>query len=83
MAKYKKKPVIIEAIQWTGENNKEIEDFLGENLYGYSDSLDHNKLMYIKTLEGTIVASINDYIIMGVHGEFYPCKPDIFQETYE
>lgn len=39
--------------------------------------------MYIKTLEGVYIARVGDYIVKGVHGEFYPCKPDIFEETYE
>lgn len=80
--KYRKKPVVIEAVQYTGDNMKEImtfaansareieEDFLGEHIT-------------IKTLEGDMKAEKNDYIIKGVKGEFYPCKPDIFKQTYE
>lgn len=96
--KYRKKPVVIDAIQWTGENKREISDFLtngncpGE--YIASDfpiipdnfCIDHWKVpgeLVIKTLEGEHLANIGDYIIKGVHGEFYPCKPDIFRETYE
>ena len=89
--KYVKKPVVIEAVQWTGHNDSEIEDFVGESFVGIGDNLVaykpkseqyKSKLMYIETLEGTMTASVNDYIIKGVHGEFYPCKPDIFDETY-
>lgn len=94
MGLYKKKPVVIEAIQWTGQNHREMFDFLtnykltnefmstnGDNFY-----IDHSKVeggLVIKTLEGEHIASIGDYIIKGVKGEFYPCKPDIFADTYE
>lgn len=90
--KYRKKPVEIEAIKWTGKNDLEIENFLGEYLEGYGDNLVKyypsteqykSKLMYIRTLEGIITASVGDYIIQGVDGEFYPCKPDIFEKTYD
>ena len=88
--KYRKKPIVVEAIQWTGLNLEEIKTFVGEDLV-YSivdDAWQVNKgkpfvLMYIKTLEGKLFCSKEDYIIKGVHGEFYPCKPDIFKETYE
>lgn len=88
--KYRKKSVVIEAIQWTGMNDAEIEDFVGDALVGYklvihySKSAQYNsKHIYIKTLEGTMTASVQDYIIRGVNGEFYPCKPDVFEKTYE
>lgn len=74
--KYRKKPVTIEAVRWTGDNRKEIYDFC-------SDAYTANCSLYIKTLEGVHIAREGDYIIKGVHGEFYPCKPDIFEETYE
>lgn len=88
--KYKKKPVIIDAIQWTGGNMVEIADFakgfakFDEIRQGDSE----NKIpaeydLSIQTLEGTMQASRGDYIIKGVNGEFYPCKPDIFEKTYE
>lgn len=90
--KYRKKPVVIDAIQWTGKNHREMWDFLtgrtndymsasGDNFY-----IDHSKIkggLVIKTLEGEHHASIGDYIIKGVKGECYPCKPDIFEITYE
>ena len=78
--KYRKKPVVIEAIQWTGNNHIEVAEFMfGANVYinipkGYVE---------IETLEGKMYADVNDYIIKGVKGEFYPCKPDIFEQTYE
>lgn len=90
--KYRKKPVVIEAMQWDGSNHRGMFDFLdgsfrshmatnGTNFY-----IDHAKVaggLVIKTLEGEHLASIGDYIIKGVKGEFYPCKPDIFEQTYE
>ena len=89
MAKYRKKPVEIEAIQWTG-NITEIIQFCGNKCFYNINDIDwtvekgkpHGKLI-IHTLEGDMVASRNDYIIKGVNGEFYPCKPDIFEKTYE
>ena len=75
--KYRKKPVIIEAIQWTGKNLSEIDDFIGETVENKGTTL------VIHTLEGDMEASIGDYIIKGVNGEFYPCKPNIFAKTYE
>lgn len=94
MGFYQKKPVIIKAIQWTGKNHRELFDFLtnyekvNEFMYNSGDNfyIDHSKVeggLVIKTLEGEHIASIGDFIIRGVKGEFYPCKPDIFMETYE
>lgn len=92
MKKYRKKPVVIEAVQWTGQNHREMNDFLGGKpdeymaAYGNNFRIDHNKVeggLIIITLEGEHIATINDYIIKGVKGEFYPCKPDIFEQTYE
>lgn len=85
MAKYKKKPVVIEAIQYTGslESIKQVIDFIGyipEIIEGCETK---HKFLKIKTLEGEHIASEGDYIIKGVKGEFYPCKPDIFEATYE
>ncbi len=90
--KYKKKPVIIEAIQWTGKNHREMYDFITNDVDGYirpnGDNfyIDHDKVnggLVIKTLEGEHIASIGDFIIKGIKGEFYPCKPGIFEDTYE
>lgn len=75
--KYKKKPVIIEAIQWTGENLSEIDKFTQAKVKN------HGLVLIIPTLEGDMYASLGDYIIKGVNGEFYPCKPSIFAKTYE
>lgn len=80
MAKYRKKPVVIEAIQWTGTNEVEIQKFCG-GAVGFK--LFSPIIPYFKTLEGDLNASKGDWIIKGVAGEFYPCKPDIFAATYE
>ena len=88
--KYRKKPVVIEALQWTGTNLEEIKSFVGEQLeYDINDTAwEVGKaapyvLMKIHTLEGDMEASVGDYIIKGVNNEFYPCKPDVFAKTYE
>lgn len=84
--KFKKKPVIIEAVQWTGDNVSEILDFVGHLDIRMTNHTKNNIEvcdLYINTLEGSIHASEGDWIIKGVHDEFYPCKPDIFEETYE
>ena len=75
--KYRKKPVVIEAIQWAGNNLSEIDNFIGRTVNNKETTL------VIHTLEGDMEPSIGDYIIKGVNGEFYPCKPDIFDKTYE
>ena len=75
--KYRKKPVVIEAVQWVGNNLSDIETFIGRNVKNKETTI------VIRTLEGDMEASIGDYIIKGVNGEFYPCKPDIFDKTYE
>ena len=77
MAKYRKKPVEVDAIQWTGDNFGELTDFM-HDAYGVD-----GKKITITTLEGIMTADIGDWIIKGVKGEFYPCKPDIFEQTYE
>ena len=77
MKKYRKKPVIIEAVQYTGPNFDEIEAFVK------GDAEFRDGKLLIATLEGPLNASPQDWIIKGVKGEFYPCKPDIFAATYE
>ena len=74
---FKKKPVIIEAVQFTGDNVDFIKEFTN-----YNSSICNSELN-IHTLEGNMIASVGDWIIKGVKGEFYPCKPDIFESTYE
>lgn len=83
--KFRKKPVVIEAVQWTGDNGEEINNFCG-NYAKFATSHLGNVVFYglgIETLEGFMEASTGDYIIKGVNGEFYPCKPDVFAKTYE
>lgn len=79
MAKYRKKPVVIEAVQWTGQNVSDICKFTERDV----NHLIAGGQLYIATLEGVHRASVGDFIIKGVKGEFYPCKPDIFAQTYE
>jgi hypothetical protein len=87
--KFRKKPVVIEAVQWTGDNLIEVIRHTGQNASAshykweeYEDIVRHEGLK-IYTLEGPLMASIGDWIIKGVQGEFYPCKPDIFEATYD
>lgn len=80
--KYIKKPITVEAVIWTGDNRKEIWDFC--TLCYFNTDLETGKLsLMITTLEGVMEASVGDYIIKGIKGEFYPCKPDIFLLTYD
>ena len=84
MTKYMKRPVVIEAIQWLGNNVWEVAEFLESGARKFHADIDvDKKTIAIETLEGTMTASQYDYIIKGIKGEFYPCKPDIFNETYE
>ena len=81
MPKYRKKPVVVEAFQLTEELLEEkgwTEEYVGNQKIKYR--LDH---AIIQTLEGEMIANIGDYIITGIKGEIYPCKPDIFEQTYE
>ena len=78
--KYRKKPVIVEAVIWTGNNIDEVKE-LAKNAVEHIIFVDNN--LYIETLEGRMNVSVGDYVIKGIAGEFYPCKPDIFKETYE
>ena len=78
--KYRKKPVVIEAVQWTGNNHSVIYNFIANHDFQFREGK-----VYLKTLESDgemQIADNYDYIIKGVEGEFYPCKPDIFKKTY-
>ena len=78
--KFRKKPVVIEAMRWEGDNTDEFDDFAPDakiKCEGMRNAL------VIETLEGTMLAEPGDWIIRGIKGELYPCKPDIFKETYE
>ena len=83
--KYRKKPVVIEAVQYIpGFNQDEIRRWSGANYAPQNaDNPEPTPPLEIKTMEGTMTAQPGDWIIKGVRGEFYPCKPDIFQATYE
>ena len=87
--KYRKKPIVIEAVQWTGGNLREVIDFAGLHSSAQKWTWDEyedivaTEGLKIFTLEGPLMASVLDWIIKGVKGEFYPCKPDIFEATYE
>lgn len=93
VTKFRKKPVVVEALQWTDSDIRTMYNFLegktdndpicreGKNFY-----IDHDKAfggLIIQTLEGDHIAEIGDWIIKGVEGEFYPCKPSVFELTYE
>lgn len=76
---YRKKPVVVEAVQWTGNNHADMCEFIDPEVFEIIPRVG----LVIHTLEGDHHASPGDYIIKGVNGEFYPCKPDIFAKTYE
>mgnify|MGYP003528994064 FL=1 len=80
MPKYRKKPVVIEAVQWTGNNVGELRDFLKHIPHSPIEDL---RPFEIETLEGNHKAIVTDFIIIGIKGEAYPCKEDIFLATYE
>ena len=82
MAKYRKKPVIVEAMQLTRESFLDCCNFIGEDNLNDGTSEDECYIGIV-TLEGDHNARPGDWIIRGVQGEFYPCKPDIFEATYE
>lgn len=79
MMKFRKKPVVVEAFQWKGDAAQAFLDTIG---FAKEITVDGDSL-FIKTLEGTMEASKGDWIIRGVQGELYPCKPNIFEQTYE
>ncbi|MBB6601806.1 hypothetical protein HW432_05865 [Bacillus pumilus] len=83
--KYRKKPVVVEAIQYDGSQDSydKLRGFCGDIVGNWLDSFTNISVIYIQTLEGNLIVSPNDYVIKGVKGEFYPCKPDVFQQTYE
>ena len=74
--KYRKKPVVIEAVQWLGDNVTEIAAFTKSAKFAHD--ADH-----IETSAGTTQDNVGDYPIIGLKGEFHPCKPEIFEQTYE
>lgn len=82
--KARKKPVVIDFERYTGFNPEKIKEFVGHSLLIQQEHYASDRLeLFIKTLEGEMKVNEDDYIIKGVNGEFYPCKPDIFEQTYE
>ena len=85
MPKFRKKPIVIEAIQWTGDNIEEISKFI--NLFCDWQYRGDEKKLFFNTFEGEMTASINDWIVKEPFPtddrKFYPCKPDIFGQTYD
>ncbi len=81
MSKYRKKPVVIEAVQWDG-SQQSIED-MASLTCNVGFPAGPNDSLIVRTLEGDMTCQLNDWIIKGVKGELYPCKPDIFEATYE
>lgn len=79
--KFRKKPVVIEAVQFRGDNDVEMWEFCPKAEIHLEPGLP--PCVAINTLEGQMIGAIGDWIIKGVKGEFYPCKPDIFEATYE
>ena len=74
---YKKKPVIVAAVKWNGNNLQEVNTFTDNK------AMIKNNILIIPTLEGTMATEVGSYIIKGVKGEYYPCREDIFDDTYE
>lgn len=83
MPKYRKKPVVIEAIEYTGEMTDALVVWLERNNKLKRKIINTSRGLIIQTLEGDHLASEGDFIISGINGELYPCKPDIFTQTYE
>ena len=79
--KYRKKPVVIEAIQFTDETKDIVFNFITCNCI--PTHRNGKPIIVLQTLEGDMTCCLGDWIIKGVQGEFYPCKPDIFDITYE
>ena len=86
MPKFRKKPVVLEAVQWDGTEagwHKTVVPFAKPQETFFCEGPGNLREIEIKTLEGTMTASEGDWIIRGVKGELYPCKPDIFAATYD
>lgn len=78
---YTKKPLTIEAIRWVGDNTNSVDNFCKGKLVCMEFTA-REAFLIIKTLEGSMKVSCGDWIIKGIAGEVYPCKPDIFEKTY-
>ena len=83
--KFRKKPVVVEAIQFTRNTWDDVKEFTGHKAMNYrcEKMIGGKAYCDISTLEGVMKATEYDYIIKGVNSEFYSCKPDIFEKTYE
>ena len=81
--KFRKKPIIIEAIRWSGKNEIDIVKLINRRVYFSFRFIANKQIIVIKTLEGRMTANIGDWIIEGINGEIYPCKNYIFEKTYE
>lgn len=88
MAKYRKRPVEVEAFKWTGgpdqtEDPEWIVEAIGDGTVLFENRGTPDVALLVRTLEGTMRAERGDYIIKGIKGELYPCKPDVFEATYD
>ena len=85
MGVYRKKPVLVEAWKWNGDEGEAeaFEFYRDSTLECEYDEAGEFCGLYVRTLEGRMTVSPGDYVIRGVNGEYYPCKPDIFDKTYE
>jgi hypothetical protein len=86
--KYRKKPIAVEVIQWTGENYEDVLSFSNGKIkynegYQYNEYYINKEILIINTLEGELFVKIGDYIVKGVENEFWPVKKSIFEKTYE
>ena len=79
--KFRKKPVVIEAMQFTENSKNQV--FSWVTCSCYADFSDDKPVLVISTLEGDMTVSLGDWVIKGLQGEFYPCKPEIFEQSYE
>ena len=83
MNQYRKKPVVIEAVHYVSDSKECIEECMNFCPGLLFETYRANGTLTIPTLEGKMLATLGDWIIKGIKGEFYPCKPDIFEATYE
>lgn len=81
MTKYRKKPVVVEVMRFTDTTKDRVFHWITCNKS--AEFINGKPALKIQTLEGIMTVSVGDYVIKGVQGEFYPCKPDIFEQTYE
>ena len=80
MARYRKKPIVVEALQFDGTNARFIAEMFG---WDYAGDTEPSDALVIETLEGDVTAQVGDWVIKGIVGEPYPCRADVFEATYE